>query len=498
MSAAASRGAGPRRDRARPRASPRALRAARSRRRSGRAVAVLGPSGSGKTSLLEAIAGLRAARRGPHRDRRRASCSTRARGVRLPPERRRIGYVPQDACLFPHLDVARQRPLRPARPAGREGAFDEAVAILEIGGLLARYPATLSGGERQRVALARALATRAAPAAARRAARRRRRRAEGAHPALPAARPRRRSTSRSSTSRTTPARPRAVADGGAAASPRGASCSPARPSRRCEVMSQAAIRRRASTTSSRASLEADGSRGTGVLRVGEARLVVPTEDADPASALAVFAVAPEDILVSSRPPCASRRATSARAPSSRSRSARRAAGRASALRASSGTRSSPGRRRGSSSSRRAPGLDRGQDARLPAAAIRAGPRLGQPNLRRDSSVADTLPSSASIAARSSGSLTRRRTPSLCEATTSWMIERQPVVHLAARLMARRAVPQQNRTHRRDEHGIPRRLRRGELGRRGRGPGRGPRGLERSRPEGRPAGSRAARRPRSSS
>ena len=48
-------------------------------------------------------------------------------------------------------------------------------------------------------------------------------------------------------------------------------------------------------------LEADGSKGTGVLRVGEARLVVPTEDADPVTSLAVFAVSPEDVLVSSRP-----------------------------------------------------------------------------------------------------------------------------------------------------------------------------------------------------
>ncbi len=132
------------------------------------AVAVLGPSGAGKTSLLEVIAGLR----------RRATGRVvvdgeplldSAAGVRVPPERRRIGYVPQDSGLFPHLDArANVRfGLRRGRGAGERGAeergaevrFAEAVEMLEIGPLLDRYPATLSGGERQRVALARALAS---------------------------------------------------------------------------------------------------------------------------------------------------------------------------------------------------------------------------------------------------------------------------------------------------------------------------------------------------
>jgi len=120
------------------------------------AVAVLGPSGSGKTSLLESIAGLRAAHGRILLDGDRLLDS--ARGVRLPPERRRIGYVPQDACLFPHLDVRRNVRFG-MRAGGREGIFDEAVAILEIEPLLARFPATLSGGERQRASLARAIAT---------------------------------------------------------------------------------------------------------------------------------------------------------------------------------------------------------------------------------------------------------------------------------------------------------------------------------------------------
>src|SRR5207237_1365965 len=79
-------------------------------------------------------------------------------GLSLAPERRRIGYVPQDALLFPHLTV--EENVRFGATSKRsEPAVDEAVKILEIGGLLERFPATLSGGERQRVALARAIAT---------------------------------------------------------------------------------------------------------------------------------------------------------------------------------------------------------------------------------------------------------------------------------------------------------------------------------------------------
>jgi molybdate transport system ATP-binding protein len=119
------------------------------------ATAVMGPSGAGKTSLLEAVAGLRTRTRGrvvvdgePLLD--------DGRGVRLPPERRRVGYVPQDAQLFPHLTV-RENVLFGARaPHGRVSGLLEA---LELARLLERRPGTLSGGERQRVALARALAT---------------------------------------------------------------------------------------------------------------------------------------------------------------------------------------------------------------------------------------------------------------------------------------------------------------------------------------------------
>jgi molybdate transport system ATP-binding protein len=120
-------------------------------------VAVLGPSGSGKTSLLETIAGLRPRASGRIVIRGEKILDTSA-GLSLPPERRRIGYVPQDACLFPHLDVRGNVRFGMAK-RGADGLFDEAVAILEIAPLLDRFPPTLSGGERQRVALARALAT---------------------------------------------------------------------------------------------------------------------------------------------------------------------------------------------------------------------------------------------------------------------------------------------------------------------------------------------------
>ncbi len=129
-----------------------------SARLSADAVAVLGPSGAGKTSLLEALAGLRPSARGRIAIDGDVLLDTE-RGIRMPPERRRIGYVPQDSCLFPHLDVRRNVRFG-MRGASREGLFTEAVGILEIAPLLDRYPGSLSGGERQRVALARAIATR--------------------------------------------------------------------------------------------------------------------------------------------------------------------------------------------------------------------------------------------------------------------------------------------------------------------------------------------------
>jgi molybdate transport system ATP-binding protein len=117
--------------------------------------AVMGPSGSGKTSLLEAVAGLRRHVRGRLVLAGEVVLDS-GRGVSTPPEARRIGYVPQDAGLFPHLTAHGN-----VRFGARDAASArEAVETLEIGGLLDRHPVSLSGGEKQRVSLARALATR--------------------------------------------------------------------------------------------------------------------------------------------------------------------------------------------------------------------------------------------------------------------------------------------------------------------------------------------------
>ncbi len=122
----------------------------------GGVTAVMGPSGSGKTSLLEAIAGLRRGASGTVAVAGEWLLDT-SRGVALPPEKRHVGYVPQDSALFPHLTV-----LGNVRFGARAdaAAVDAAVDTLELRPLLERRPRSLSGGERQRVALARALATR--------------------------------------------------------------------------------------------------------------------------------------------------------------------------------------------------------------------------------------------------------------------------------------------------------------------------------------------------
>jgi molybdate transport system ATP-binding protein len=113
---------------------------------SARVTAIFGPSGAGKTSLLDAIAGLRPLQQG------RITFD----GVvlsDLPARDRRIGYVPQETALFPHLSVARN-----IRYGGRHNER-HVIEVLEIGHLLDRGVTKLSGGEQKRVALARALLT---------------------------------------------------------------------------------------------------------------------------------------------------------------------------------------------------------------------------------------------------------------------------------------------------------------------------------------------------
>jgi molybdate transport system ATP-binding protein len=115
--------------------------------------ALVGRSGSGKTSLIESIAGLRRAHGRIAID--DITLLDSDRRIDLPPERRGIGYVPQDAALFPHLRVAENVRFGGA-DRERYGAL---VTALELAPLLDRTPGSLSGGERQRVALARALMT---------------------------------------------------------------------------------------------------------------------------------------------------------------------------------------------------------------------------------------------------------------------------------------------------------------------------------------------------
>lgn len=118
-----------------------------------------GPSGSGKTSLLESIAGIRTPDRGEITVGDRTLFSS-ARRINIPARDRRIGYVPQDARLFPNHDV-KGNIRYGAGAAGATGFdFEALVAILDLSTLLDRRVTMLSGGEKQRVAIARALMTR--------------------------------------------------------------------------------------------------------------------------------------------------------------------------------------------------------------------------------------------------------------------------------------------------------------------------------------------------
>ncbi|MGW4489222.1 ABC transporter ATP-binding protein [Amycolatopsis sp. NPDC004368] len=122
----------------------------------GRALIVLGPSGAGKSMLLDTIAGFRTPRSGRvHLDGHDLTG--------LPPDRRRIGVVFQDAALFTHLSVGDNVGFAPAlRRRRRDPEIGELLDRFGIAHLAHRAPRSLSGGERQRVALARALAARPA------------------------------------------------------------------------------------------------------------------------------------------------------------------------------------------------------------------------------------------------------------------------------------------------------------------------------------------------
>lgn len=122
--------------------------------------ALFGPSGSGKTTCLRVIAGLEPAS-AVYLEVNGEVWQDDAQGICWPTYRRPIGYVFQEASLFEHLDVAQNLAygMRRIPPAQRRVSLEQAVALLDIGPLQQRRPATLSGGERQRVAIARALAT---------------------------------------------------------------------------------------------------------------------------------------------------------------------------------------------------------------------------------------------------------------------------------------------------------------------------------------------------
>nr|WP_254605206.1 ATP-binding cassette domain-containing protein [Sphingomonas bacterium] len=121
-------------------------------RSGGGATVLFGPSGVGKTSVLDMVAGLVRPDAGHVRVGGVTLFDAAAR-IDLPVERRRVGYVFQDAHLFPHMTVRRNL-LYGARSDAR---LVETAAMLDIAHLLGRWPRTLSGGEARRVATGRAL-----------------------------------------------------------------------------------------------------------------------------------------------------------------------------------------------------------------------------------------------------------------------------------------------------------------------------------------------------
>ncbi|GFE65324.1 molybdenum ABC transporter ATP-binding protein [Litoreibacter roseus] len=118
-------------------------------------IALFGPSGSGKTSVINAIAGLLKPDHGRISIQDRVLVDTE-RGIYVPPHQRRIGYVFQDARLFPHLSV-KENLLYGQRFVSDGRDLGPVVDLLDLGQLLERRPVKLSGGEAQRVAIGRAL-----------------------------------------------------------------------------------------------------------------------------------------------------------------------------------------------------------------------------------------------------------------------------------------------------------------------------------------------------
>jgi len=121
-------------------------------------VVLFGPSGVGKSLTMRAIAGLFTPQEGRVQVNGEVWLDTE-RGINLPPQKRRVGYVPQHYGLFPHLSVADNVAfgLRRLGRAAPEQRVRDVLALMQLQGLEKRKPHELSGGQQQRVALARAL-----------------------------------------------------------------------------------------------------------------------------------------------------------------------------------------------------------------------------------------------------------------------------------------------------------------------------------------------------
>jgi len=118
--------------------------------------AILGPTGAGKTLLLELIAGF-------HKPDSGKILINEVDITSFPPEKRQLGYVPQDYMLFPHMTVEENvefgLKMKNMSAVERKRAVDEILELLSLTNLRRRFPETLSGGEKQKTALARALVT---------------------------------------------------------------------------------------------------------------------------------------------------------------------------------------------------------------------------------------------------------------------------------------------------------------------------------------------------
>lgn len=122
---------------------------------SGKTTAIFGPSGSGKTTLLRCLAGLAPC----DGEIKVASTHWQSSSARLPPHKRPVGFVFQEASLFEHLNVEQNLRYAQKRAQKREivASWDDVVDLFELAPLLSQHSTSLSGGESQRVAIARAL-----------------------------------------------------------------------------------------------------------------------------------------------------------------------------------------------------------------------------------------------------------------------------------------------------------------------------------------------------